>query len=79
MVVLEGWGHMDPADPMTPWSSGSVEGIVTRQSRHTMFSPEYKTEFNKMLTAYLESNPKAEVLLDLREVNSHDRFAASAA
>ena len=68
LVILEGWGHLDPDDPMTaPKREGVFE--VTR-SRHSICSPEYGNEFGVKLEAYLEANPNVKVLHDFRNHNT---------
>ena len=72
MVVLDGWGHMDPDDPMTaPRTEGVFE---VRETRHSMFDKAYGEEFAAKLAAYLETSG-ATVLADFRGVNTATKAA----
>jgi hypothetical protein len=73
LVVLEGWGHPDPASPWTNIQQGN--GVTTSQGRHSSCSTAWDTDFDGELARYLEANPKAKVLGDYRHTqgcNTHD-------
>lgn len=68
-VVLEGWGHPDPHDPMTkPETTDS--GLRVSKSRFSCFAPEYDTEFNDWFDVYV-NDAKPTVLLDNRKNNAY--------
>ncbi len=57
-VILEGWGHPDPASWLKPTDGGSI-------SRYSSYSPEWVREFNVFFAEYLAKEaPK--VLADYR-------------
>ena len=56
-IILEGWGHPDPAGIMT-----GATGGVSRRS----FDPAWKNEFDNMIDAYVKSKG-VKVLLDIRQ------------
>ena len=77
LVVLEGWGHPEPAD-MFNWSI-SESGALVGTGRHSACSGGYENEFDAQLASYLETNPKVEVLGDYRHTqgcNTHDASAS---
>ena len=68
LVVLEGWGHMDPDDPMT---EERADGIFTvKSTRYACFDPRYAEEFGLKLAAYMGTSG-ATVLEDFRGVSTH--------
>ena len=73
LVVLEGWGHPDPAAMMTEPSRDESTGISTSRSRFSAFDPRWKGEFRGMLEAHLKASG-ARVILDLHDHNPHAPF-----
>lgn len=74
LVVLDGWGHFSPDDPLTE-ATKTDTGFSVRESRFTCFSPEYDTEFTAKLAAYLEANEGVKVLEDFRGAKTHEAAA----
>ena len=76
VVILAGHGHFEPEGTFgKPVRSNA--GCMVSTSRHTMFSGGFDTDFSNELDSYLADNPSVSVLLDLRGMNAHDRFAAT--
>lgn len=71
MVVIEGHGHISPADPFGPvkvnqYESGSVE---VKQTRFSCFDERYKSEFDQVISEYIQDK---KVLIDVRNtINSN--------
>jgi hypothetical protein len=77
LLVLDGWGHPDPASAMTT-PVLSENGFMVSQSRHLSFDPAYAAEFSSMINAYI-AEKGVTVVADYRGHNSHGAVAPSAA
>lgn len=73
LVVLEGWGHPDPAPMMTEAEPCETTGLMTSRSRFSSFDPRWAGEFRGMLAAHVEKTG-ARVILDLHGYNAHAAF-----
>jgi len=60
VLVLEGWGHPDPAD----WL-GVIDEFGNKRSRYASCDPRYAVEFDQMINEYLAKSG-ARVILDRR-------------
>jgi len=73
MLILEGWGHPDPA---SMWGEESASGgVVTRAARFSACSSEWQSEFDTMIAAHIEASG-AKVVVDFR---GHNAFAPTPA
>jgi hypothetical protein len=70
LVVLEGWGHPDPASPWTNTQVGN--GVITQQGRYSYCDERWDTDFDAELARYLEANPQVKVLGDYRHTQGCD-------
>lgn len=70
LVILEGWGHVDPATFLGEPEEDKVVGLTVTKSRYSACAPEWETEFNAALSAYLEANPQVVVVADYREAEA---------
>ena len=66
LLVLDGWGHPDPNDALSPVGIGM-------QSRYLSFDPAYATEFSSMINTYIAERGVT-VVADYRNHNSHGGF-----
>ena len=69
LVVLKGYGHVEPESPMVEEQSNTPELRIAR-SRFSMFDDRYKTDFDDIINEYLvtqffNGNPDV-VLMDVR-------------
>ncbi len=64
LVVLEGHGHVSPADPFTTPSESST-GLMVSSSRYSSFDERYKTDFDPILNEVVK-NSASSVLMDVR-------------
>lgn len=65
LVVLEGFGHFEPA-PLFGAPERTGTGLLAQTGRHAGFSSAWDSEFDEMLSKYLEQTG-ARVLFDVRE------------
>jgi hypothetical protein len=63
LVVLDGWGHLDPASPWEP--AEERDGVTVQHGRYSACDPRWQGDFNEKLGAYLEATG-ATVLHDFR-------------
>lgn len=67
LLILEGWGHPDPAGI---WGDEkTANGVTTRAGRHSACSPEWAKEFDSMIAEHIKGGAK--VLHDFRGHNPH--------
>lgn len=69
LVVLRGYGHVEPERPMVEQETNQI-GIQVSKSRYALFDDRYKTDFDDILNEYLvtqffKGNPDV-VLMDVR-------------
>lgn len=69
LLVLEGWGHPDPASPWTP-PVERENGVTVRESKYSSCDERWQSDFNGTMAEYLEKNG-ATVVADFRAHNSH--------
>jgi len=77
LVVLEGWGHPDPADPCD-WSTSETTGCLVGTSRYSSCSDGYEKDFDTKLDAYLAAHPEVVVLGDYRHTKGFNSYDAAA-
>lgn len=66
LVVLAGLGHPERlSSAMTPGEITDT-GFCVSKTRHASFAPEWRTEFDEDLAAYLAARPEVVVLADFR-------------
>lgn len=68
LVVLDGWGHPEPAGM---WDESTTVDGMTR-GRYASCDPKMGSDFAEMLSSYLNKSG-ARVLLDLRNHNADPR------
>jgi len=73
LVVLEGWGHPEPAPMMDEPERCEGSGLMTSRSRFSSFDPRWAGEFRGMLATHVEKSG-ARVVLDLHGYNAHAPF-----
>lgn len=72
VLVLEGWGHLDPESGFTTIQAGS--GVTASQSKYLAHSDGYAKDFNAQIAAHIEKTG-AKVLADHREKNQEQEVA----
>lgn len=70
LLILDGWGHPEPASMMTEPESTS-SGTVVQVSRYMSCSPEWQSDFDAMIGAYLVEHPEVTVVADYRGHDTH--------
>lgn len=68
LLVLEGWGHPDPASMFND-PTLSPSGVVSRMSSYASCDPRWQSDFDAQMGKYLEKTG-AKVLHDFRTKNS---------
>lgn len=76
LVILDGWGHPDPAPIFGP--AVQRNGVEISRGRHSACSPEWSTEFDAMLAAHV-AEKGAKILHDFRGHNSYGVIPADVA
>lgn len=72
LVVLKGYGHVDPSSPMVEDNSVQTCELRVSRSRYAMFDDRYKTDLDDVLNEYLSvkflsgQNEDDLVLMDVR-------------
>lgn len=72
LVILDGWGHPEPAPMMGP-TDERVAGVTVSKSRFSAFDGGWKAEFRAMLAAHVEKSG-ATVILDLHDHSPNAPF-----
>ena len=67
-VVLDGWGHPEPASLFDPATEKTSGGVTTSSSRYSSCDPRWTSEFRTMIEAYAAKSG-AKVLADF---HGHD-------
>jgi len=63
LLVLDGWGHPEPAETFTNEYTGA-SGLVCQESRYTSFDESWTTEFMRMITQYMERKKNITVIVE---------------
>jgi len=65
IVILEGWGHVDPPSAFLPIKVTSDPNVMVSEGRYSGFDERWDSDFDAVLTRYLEKS-KASLLFDFR-------------
>jgi len=63
LLVIEGWGHPQPADFLNEGTT-DANGTTVRESRYRSFDDGYKTDFDSIINPYLSGK---DVIMDIRQ------------
>ncbi len=78
MVILEGYGHIDPPGMFSKTIS-EFGGTVVREASYVSFDDKWDTDFNKMIDQYIEEK-NVKVIADYRTskgFNSYHKISSS--
>lgn len=64
-LIIEGWGHVDPASALTEKKAGNIPGITVQETRLCSFDEGYIDEFNELINEYLKK-PEVKIVADYR-------------
>ena len=75
LLVLEGWGHPQPAGIFDESTREEVSpGVTFTKGRHSGFSPGWRLDFDAMIGEHVEKTG-AKIVADFREHNPHAPLA----
>jgi hypothetical protein len=74
LVVLDGWGHVEPAS-MFIASETSDSGVECSRGRYSACDPRCLADFGALLSAYV-ARTGAKIVADYRTHNASNRFSA---
>ncbi len=81
LLILDGWGHPDPAGAFTP-AEKSDSGAMVSRGRFSACSPEWSREFDVMIATYVAAaaagGKPVSILADYRGHNPHSIPASTA-